>query len=101
MIRLFLSGLVLFSTLGVFIAKVLFLRLGLEPHYLYFGIGALVVSLLLVFRGVMLIVIVGLLTVAVNLPDHTLLEYGVDRDVLLTLLLLMVIYPFVHRAVSS
>lgn len=101
MLKLLLTGVVLFATVGVFVAKVVYVRLGLEPDYLYISVAALAITLLLVFRGALMILLVGIMTIAVNLPDEMLFSYGMDRDILLTTLFVMMLYPFVHRALSS
>ena len=92
-----LTGLVLFSTLGVLISREVLMRVGLEPGYLLVGLGALAIALLLVFRSVPLILAAGLLALALNLPEATLTGYGLDKDVLLGLLLTVLLIPFVQR----
>ncbi len=61
----------------------------------------MIVSGLLVYRGLLLITIAILMSVAVNLPSDLLLEYSVDRDVLMVILLMMVIFPIGVRGASK
>ncbi len=61
----------------------------------------MIVSGLLVYRGLLLITIAKLMSVAVNLPSDLLLEYSVDRDVLMVILLMMVIFPIGVRGASK
>lgn len=80
-------------TLGITLSKALLERIGMDTNYLYIALGALVVSGLLVYRGLLLIIIALLMSLAVNLPGDLLAQYSLDRDVLMVVLLLMVIFP--------
>jgi len=86
-------GLIIFMTLGITLSKALLERIGMDTNYLYIALGALVVSGLLVYRGLLLIIIALLMSLAVNLPGDLLAQYSLDRDVLVVVLLLMVIFP--------
>lgn len=86
-------GLIIFMTLGITLSKALLERIGMDTNYLYIALGALVVSGLLVYRGLLLIIIALLMSLAVNLPCDLLAQYSLDRDVLMVVLLLMVIFP--------
>jgi len=86
-------GLIIFMTLGITLSKALLEHIGMDTNYLYIALGALVVSGLLVYRGLLLIIIALLMSLAVNLPGDLLAQYSLDRDVLMLVLLLMVIFP--------
>jgi len=86
-------GLIIFMTLDITLSKALLERIGMDTNYLYIALGALVVSGLLVYRGLLLIIIALLMSLAVNLPGDLLAQYSLDRDVLMLVLLLMVIFP--------
>jgi len=86
-------GLIIFMTLGITLSKALLEHIGMDTNYLYIALGALVVSGLLVYRGLLLIIIALLMSLAVNLPGDLLAQYSLDRDVLMVVLLLMVIFP--------
>jgi len=86
-------GLIIFMTLGITLSKALLERIGMDTNYLYIALGALVVSGLLVYRGLLLIIIALLMSLAVNLPGDLLAQYSLDRDVMMLVLLLMVIFP--------
>jgi len=86
-------GLIIFMTLGITLSKALLERIGMDTNYLYIALGALVVSGLLVYRGLLLIIIALLMSLAVNLTGDLLAQYSLDRDVLMVVLLLMVIFP--------
>ncbi len=86
-------GLIIFMTMGITLSKALLERIGMDTNYLYIALGALVISGLLVYRGLLLIIIALLMSLAVNLPGDLLAQYSLDRDVLMVVLLLMVIFP--------
>lgn len=96
-----ISGLLLFATLGILLARELLFQLGIAPDYLYIGVGAMAIAALLMFRGALLIMLVGIMTLAVNLPEDMLLTYGLDKDVLLGFLLALILFPLVHRFMSA
>lgn len=94
-------GLIIFMTLGITLSRALLERIGLETNYLFIALGALVVSGLLVYRGLLLIMIAIAMSIAVNMPEDFLVQYSVDRDVLLVILLMMVIFPIGVRGASK
>lgn len=94
-------GLIIFMTLGITLSKTLLERIGMDTNYLFIALGALVVSGLLVYRGLLLIIIALLMSLAVNLPVELLAQYSLDRDVLMVVLLLMVIFPIGVRGAGK
>ena len=94
-------GLIIFMTLGITLSQALLERVGMETNYLLIALGALVLSGLLVYRGLLLIIIALLMSLAVNLPVELLAQYSVDRDILMVVLLLMVIFPIGVRGASK
>tara|TARA_R110000772_G_scaffold62648_1_gene140761 strand:- start:109 stop:390 length:282 start_codon:yes stop_codon:yes gene_type:complete len=80
-------------TLGVTLSQALLERIGMETDYMLIALGAMVVTGLLMYRGLFLIIIVLLMSLAVNLPDDFLLQYSIDKDILMVLLILMIIFP--------
>jgi len=94
-------GLIIFMTLGITLSQALLERIGMETNYLLIALGAFVVSGLLVYRGLLLIVIAIVMSFAVNMPEDFLLQYSVDRDILMVILLMMVIFPIGLRGASK
>lgn len=94
-------GLIIFMTLGITLSKALLERVGMETNYLFIALGALVVTGLLVYRGLLLIIMAIAMSIAVNMPEDFLLQYSVDRDVLLVILLMMVIFPIGIRGAGK
>lgn len=88
-----LYALIIFMTIGVTLSQVLLERIGMETDYMLIALGAMVVTGLMIYRGLFLIIIVLLMSLAVNLPADFLLQYSIDKDVLMVLLLLMIIFP--------
>lgn len=86
-------GLILFLTLGITLSQALLERIGLDTNYLLIALGALIISGLLVYRGLLLIIIAIFMSIAVNMPEEMLLQYSVDRDILIVMLMLLVIFP--------
>ncbi|MAM69524.1 MAG: hypothetical protein CMP91_00080 [Gammaproteobacteria bacterium] len=86
-------ALVLFLTVGVAFSQTLLERIGLEPDYLLITLGAIVITGLLVYRGLLLVLLVAGLSVALNLPTELLQQYSIDRDILIVVLILMIVFP--------
>lgn len=105
MLKACLYGLVLFATLGIAIATAILQPFGFQPqstHYFALFGAALFFTLLLMDRSILLLCLVALLTVAVSLPGNVLGDFGfsVDKDILLSALVMIVIFPLVQRNFS-
>ena len=90
---------VVFITLGIAIANEILARSGLENNYLFAFSIAFVVAGMLLSKNVIFLVIVILGVFAINLPDATLLQYHLDRDVLLALVCANLLVPSVHQLI--
>ena len=90
---------VVFISLGVAIANEILSRLGQESNYiLVFSLAFMVAGLLLSKKLVLLLfVLVGVF--ALNLPDVTLLQYHVDRDILLAMLCATLLVPSLYQLI--
>lgn len=88
---------VVFITLGIAIANEILARFGLENNYIIvFSIAFLVAGLLL-SKNIILLVIVLAGVFAINLPDATLVQYHLDRDVLLALVCGTLLVPSIYQ----
>ena len=98
-IQPFVYCVVVFITLGIAIANEILARFGLESNYiLVFSIAFLVAGLLLSKNPVLLLLIlVGVF--AINLPDATLMQYHLDRDVLLAMVCAILPVPSVYQLI--
>jgi hypothetical protein len=101
MLKKFLTGTVLFGVVGIPASYQIMTIFGLASNYFAIAGIALVFSLLLMFRNILLLFLVILVTMAINLPEEVLFEYGIDRIVLIGLLLIMVVFPSVHKMMSA
>lgn len=92
---------VVFITLGIAIANEILARFGLENNYIVvFSIAFLVAGLLLSKNLILLaIVLVGVF--AINLPEATLLQCHLDRDVLLAMVCATLLVPSAYQLIVS
>ena len=90
---------VVFITLGIAIANEILARFGLENNQIYvFSIGILVAGLLLSKNlSLLLMVLIGVF--AINLPDATLMQYHLDRDVLLAMVCATLLVPSIYQLI--
>tara|TARA_B110000037_G_scaffold57279_1_gene69890 strand:- start:598 stop:909 length:312 start_codon:yes stop_codon:yes gene_type:complete len=88
---------VVFITLGI--ANEILARFGLESNYIIvFSIAFLVAGLLL-SKNLVLLMLVGVF--AFNLPDATLVQYHLDRDVLLAMVCATLLVPSVYQLIVN
>ncbi|MDG2177145.1 MAG: hypothetical protein P8M72_13600 [Gammaproteobacteria bacterium] len=95
--KMILMALVVFLTVGIILSANLLTQFGIDRNYLYIGVGALVITGLVAFRGVVLIIIVLLMSLMINMPQEFLDQYYIDKDVLIVVVVLMVVFPLVYR----
>ncbi len=95
--KLILLSLLVFLTIGVTLSATLLDQFGIDRSYLFIGLGALVITGLVAFRGAILIVIILVLSLAINMPEEMLAEYYLDRDILIVVTLLMIVFPLIYR----
>ena len=92
---------VVFITLGIAIANEILARFGLENNFiLIFSIAFLVAGLLLSKNPILLLlVLIGVF--AINLSDAALLQYHLDRDVLLAMVCATLLVPSVYQLIVN
>ena len=95
----FLMGSVIFLTLGVAIASETLSRLGLEGNYVYLFSMAFVVAAIMLGRNILLLLVLAAGVAAINLPEATLLQYHLDRDVLLAVICAIVLVPVMYERI--
>src|SRR5262245_48771324 len=96
-----LHAITLFATLGLALAKDFFQALGIEATYPVIGALGLAVTTLLIFRGLVPLIAVGILLVMVSLPSELLQQYSLSHDMLLAVVLTIVAYPWIRRIAHS
>lgn len=92
---------VVFITLGIAIANEILARFGLEGDFISVFSIAFVVAGLLLSKNTVLLLLVLLGVFAFNLPDATLLQYHLDRDVLLAMVCATLLVPSVYQLIVS
>ena len=95
--KILLLALVVFMTVGVTLSGSLLESFGVEKNYLLICLGALPITGMVAFRGIALIIIIALLSLAINMPDDFLRQYYIDRDALIVVVILMVVFPIAYR----
>lgn len=93
----FLHAATLFFTLGLALAREVFSQMGLHADYSTIGVFGLALTTLLVFRGFLPLVAVGILATLVSFTDARLAVYHLDRQVLQAAALTVVLYPWIKR----
>lgn len=89
-------AIVVFLTLGITLSSSLLEMFRIGTNYMFIGLGALLITCMVAFRSIVLIVIVLLVSLPINLPEEYLIQYYIDRDVLIVLVILMIIFPFAY-----
>jgi len=92
---------VVFITLGIAIANEVLARFGLEKNYIIVFSVAFLVAGLLLSKNLPLLLILLAGVFAINLPDATLLQYHLDRDVLLALVCATLLVPSVYQLIVN
>ncbi|MFT7470465.1 MAG: hypothetical protein ACI8XU_000354 [Kiritimatiellia bacterium] len=92
---------VVFITLGIAIANEILARFGLESNYIIVFSIAFVVAGLLLSKNLVLLVFVLAGVFAFNLPDAMLVQYHLDRDVLLAMVCATLLVPSVYQLIVS
>ena len=89
--------LVLAFSLGINLGMHLLDTLGMGESYLLLTLIAVVMAGLLVHRKAFFLVLVTIVSVAINLPEDVLLQMHLNRISLLATLLALVVLPFLNK----
>jgi hypothetical protein len=92
-----LSFLILLLTAGISVGQGLIATLNIDTNYLTITLIAIVVSLLTAHRNVLYILLVVGMSATVNLPDVMLMEYGINKTILLVTLIAIITEPIARR----
>jgi hypothetical protein len=92
-----LSFLILLLTAGISVGQGLIATLNIDTNYLTITLIAIVVSLLTAHRNVLYILLVVGMSATVNLPDVMLMEYGINKTILLVTLIAIITEPLARR----
>jgi len=99
-IKPYIYGVIIFLTLGLALANETLSRIGMEGNRLALFSVAFVVAIILLSRNLMMVIAVVIGVLALNLPETVLLQYHLDRDMLLALIGAAVILPSVYGLVG-
>ncbi len=95
--KLFMYGVLIFITLGISFANETLSHIGIEGNRMAVFAIAFLLAAILLSRNLLIVGIVVLGILALNLPEATLLQYHLDRDMLLALIGATVILPSIYH----
>ncbi len=90
-------AILVYVSIGITLSMVMLDQFGIERNYLFIGLGALVITGLVAFRGALLIAMILVLSLAINMPEEFLQQFYLDRDILIVAVILMVIFPLIYK----
>lgn len=96
-----LHALTLFATVSLALAKEFFAGLGIHADYPTIGALGLAMTTMLIFRSLVAVLAVALLTALVVFSPELLVQYHLDRDVLLAAALTIILFPWINRMVRD
>lgn len=99
-IKPYVYGLIIFLTLGLALANETLSRIGMEGNSLALFSGACLVAIIMLSRNPVMVIIVAIGVLALNLPEAMLLQYHLDRDMLLAMIGAAIIVPSVYGLVN-
>jgi hypothetical protein len=93
----FLHAATVFFTIGLALANEFFEQIGLHTDYATIGLLGIALTTLLIFRGLLPLLAVGILCVIIGLPDTTLLNMHLDRQIMQAAAITVVLFPWIRR----
>lgn len=100
-IKPYVYGVMIFTTVGVALANEMLSRVGIEGNRIALFSVALLLAVILLSRNLMMVVIVVLGVLALNLSDTVLLQYHLDRDLLLAMIGATIVVPSIYQLLSK
>lgn len=96
-IKPYVYGVMIFTTVGITLANATLTRIGIENNQVALFSVAFLLAAILLSRNLLLvgIVIFGVLTL--NISDSILLQYHLDRDILLAMIGAAIIVPSIYE----
>jgi|APSaa5957512535_1039671.scaffolds.fasta_scaffold223410_1 hypothetical protein len=94
-------GALAFIALGISIASEMLGRFGLGDNYVAVVSVAFVIAAFMLSKNLYMIGFVILGVIAVNLPEATLMNYGLDQDVLLAFVCALILGPSLYHLVTK
>ena len=87
----------LFFTLGLALAREFFLQLGWHADYATIGLLGLAITTLLIFRGWVPLLAIGVLVILIGRSDAALAAWHLDRQYLQAAAVVILVYPWLRR----
>lgn len=94
-------AMVIFFALALTVANEALSQLGLAQHYVILFTVTLIIAALLLSRKFWLILLVVVGVGLNNLPDSVLLNYYVDRDVLIAFICALIVLPTIYDRLAK
>ena len=88
-----LSFLILLLTAGITIGKEFFVVFGINTNFLLLALIAIVIAGVMAHQRLLLVALISGLSLMTNMPAEFLLQYGLDKEILLKL---KRIHPFLR-----
>jgi hypothetical protein len=92
-----LSFLILLLTAGISVGQGVVAALNIDTNYLIITLIAIVVSLLTAHRNILYILLVVGMSATVNLPEAMLVDFGINKTILLVTLIATITEPLARR----
>lgn len=96
----YLQYLILLGTVGLALAREFLLELGMQADYTLIAALGLSLTTLLVLRGFLPVVSVVILCVLILFRAEALAAYGIDKDMMLSAALVILLYPWIRKLVA-
>ena len=96
-----LYGVLIFTTLGISFANTALSTIGMEDNRIAMFSIAFLLAAILLSRNLAMVGLVVLGVLALNLPDPTLLHYGLDRDVMLAMVCAAILVPSIYSMITE
>ena len=92
-----LSFLILLLTAGITVGQEVLAALNFDANYLIITLIAIVVSLLAAHRKILYVLLIVGMSATINLPDVVLMDYGINKTILLLTLVAVITQPVASR----
>ena len=100
-IKPYVYGVMIFTTVGITLANETLSRIGVEGNRIALFSVAFLLAAILLSRNLVIVGIVVAGVLALNLPDMTLLQYNLDRDLLLAMIGAAILVPSFYQMVAG
>lgn len=100
-IKPYIYGVMIFLTLGITLANEMLSRIGIEGNRVALFSVAFLLAVLLLSRNLVMVAIVVIGVLALNLPESLLMQYHLDRDMLLAMIGATIIVPSMYALITK